>query len=90
MNTNAAKKYHQIDDSDKPETVDVIVCIKPDLCFAYVWDDEMARDVANDWRDGLTDEKRALHDAARTTGGFIRVRMLKSDFDSIDMTPYKP
>lgn len=86
MSSNTAKQYRQIDDSAKPETVDVVFCIAPDGEIAYAWDNDSAAEVGGVWRESLTVEQAKEHEAAGTTGGFIQVRMLKTDFDKLEMT----
>lgn len=87
MNSNATKKYRQINESNKPETVDVIFCISPDGQLTYAWDSDTAAKVGGLWRESLTVEQRKEHKAAGTTGGFIQVRMLEADFYKLEMTP---
>ena len=79
------KKYRQLEDSNI-ETKNLIFCIAPDGSLTYAWDSDSAAEAAKIWREGLTDEQRKAHEDAHTMGGFILVRMLKSDFDKLEMT----
>lgn len=71
---------------DKPDTIELIACISPDGHLAFAWDIASARDHCNDWRENQPDEKRDLHQAGNTYGGFVQIKMLRADWDAMNMT----
>ena len=71
------------------KTIDVLCCITPEGQLVYAWDRESAEQVTKDWRESLTDKERKAHDEARTTGGFVQIRMLRSDWDKLELTAWQ-
>jgi hypothetical protein len=70
------------------ETVFVLACILPTGRVVFAWDSESAHRVIKHWKDGLSPDEALKHKEAGTLGGFVQVKMLKADFDAIDMAAY--
>lgn len=70
----------------KPETIEVLCCITPSGDFLFAHNLDTADRVTKNWRAALSTERRQQHEAAGTYGGFVKIRMLKSEYEGIPCT----
>lgn len=72
--------------TEKPETIEILACITPGGDFLLAHNTETIENVSRNWWTSRTDEQKAQHKAAGTFGGYVRIRMLKSEYDAIPCT----